>query len=381
MKPAVRMVATGVAVSALVMVPSTTWGQTIQGENEYPSVRIQGRVQPQFYYLDNTAYSDQVGPTNQIFLRRARFRFRVKLRDDLSILLNPSFEGTPASVRIQDAYMDLRLSSGEGSGLYSLLRVGQFKTRFGRYENKSSTNLPSLERGRGLGMLSGASNDLFKGAKYLGRDVGAAVFLGSTTSPAHWGHGKPPEGREQSKHPWGVSVAIFNGQGASAADVNNTKSFGTRGTFRVSSKLDLGAAVYLHDGIVGADSSFTNVAYGLEAEWGAIAAPGLWLDFETMYGQAFTAAKPWMLGFSLVGAYNFRMPEGHLFYALEPAVQLDMGDPNTDAGNDETYLFRIGLNAYLTPQTQFRFMFEDMSFQADGAESIFGIRTGVTISW
>ncbi|MEE8062214.1 MAG: porin [Gemmatimonadales bacterium] len=380
MNPSVRAAAMGLGLAALAAIPTAAYGQTVQGESEYPRIRIQGRMQPQFYYLDNKPYSDEVGPTNQIFLRRARFRFRVYLRDDLSVMLNPSFEGSPAEVRIQDAYIDLRLSRKD-SRLYALFRVGQLKTRFGRYENKSSTNLPSLERGGGAGMVGGASNDLFKSAGFLGRDVGAVFFLGSTTSPAHWGHGKPAGGGEPSKHPWGLAISMFNGQGASASDVNNTKSFGARGSFRVLPKLDLGAAVYRHDGIVGADSSFTNIAYGFEAEWGTLAAPGLWLDFEAMYGQAFTTAEPWMLGLTLIGAYHIRMPEGHVFYALEPAGQLDMGDPATDTNNDRTYLWRIGLNAYLTPQTQFRFMFENMSFQADGAESIFGIRTGITISW
>ncbi len=153
MNPSVRAAAMGLGLAALAAIPTAAYGQTVQGESEYPRIRIQGRMQPQFYYLDNKPYSDEVGPTNQIFLRRARFRFRVYLRDDLSVMLNPSFEGSPAEVRIQDAYIDLRLSRKD-SRLYALFRVGQLKTRFGRYENKSSTNLPSLERGGGACMVS-----------------------------------------------------------------------------------------------------------------------------------------------------------------------------------------------------------------------------------
>ncbi|MEE8268080.1 MAG: porin, partial [Gemmatimonadales bacterium] len=243
-------------MAAFAAVPSTALGQEIRGENEFPRIRIQGRMQPQFYLLDNEPYANAVGPTNQLFLRRARFRFRVYLQDNLSVMLNPSFEGSPATVRIQDAYVDIRLSKRD-AGTYILLRTGQFKTRFGRYENKSSTNLPSLERGGGAGQLEAASNDLFKGAGFLGRDVGITAFFGNTTSPAHWGFGKNASG-ETPEHGWGLSVSMFNGQGASAADVNNNKSFGARGTYRILPKLDVGAAVLLHDGIVGTDSSFTN---------------------------------------------------------------------------------------------------------------------------
>jgi hypothetical protein len=48
---------------------------------------------------------------------------------------------------------------------------------------------------------------------------------------------------------------------------------------------------------------------------------------------------------------------------------------------DGSWLFRIGANAYLTPKTQIRLMLENQSFNADGLPSIFGIRTGITISW
>ncbi len=379
MKPGTWARWIGFSVAAFAAVPSTALGQEIRGENEFPWIRIQGRIQPQFYLLDNEPYANAVGPTNQLFLRRARFRFRVYLQDNLSVMLNPSFEGSPATVRIQDAYVDIRLSKRD-AGTYILLRTGQFKTRFGRYENKSSTNLPSLERGGGAGHVDVASNDLFKDAGFLGRDVGIAAFFGNTTSPAHWGFGKTASG-EAPKHGWGVSVSMFNGQGASAADVNNNKSFGARGTYRILPKLDIGAAVLLHDGIVGTDSSFTNVAYGLEAEWGKLAAPGLWLTRETMYGQAFSAAKPWMFGLSLIGAYHIRLKEGSTFWAIEPAVQIDMGDPDTDASGDGSWLFRIGANAYLTPKTQIRLMLENQSFNADGLPSILGVRMGITVSW
>ena len=380
MRPLVKAGSLLLGLTCVLVMPNVVQGQTLKGDKEFPTIRIKGRIQPQFYGLDNGDYRDQVGPTNQMFLRRARFQFRVYLRDDISLLLNPSFEGTPAKVRIQDAYLDLRLSKA-GAGTYALFRVGQLKRRFGRYENKSSTNLASLERGGGNGLLKATSNDLFKKAGFLGRDVGAVLFLGNTTSAGHAGFGKPADGGSGSSHPWGLSLSVFNGSGASASDVNNAKSFGARGTVRVTGQLDIGAAVFLHDGIVGADSSFTNVAYGLEAEWGRLAQPGLWLDAEWMYGQAFTAGKPWMQGLSVIGAYHIRMPEGSLFYALEPAGQIDVGDPDKDTPEDASWLFRVGVNAYLTPRTQLRLMLENQTFNANGAPTIFGVRTGITVSW
>ncbi len=367
-----------VGIAALI-VGATAPAMQAQDVTSRVPLRVEGRLQPQFFYLDNSDYQNQVGPTNQIFLRRARFRIRMNITDPISVMLNPYFEGTTASLRIQDAYLDWRLSK-KASNTHVLLRTGQFKRQFGRYENKSSTNLPSLERGAGVGMLKNTSNDIFKSAGFLSRDVGAVLFVGNTTSPAHDGFGKNAAG-ETPKHGWGLSFQVFNGQGASASDVNNGKSFGARGTFRLLEQLDLGAAVFVHDGIVGADSSFTNVAYGFEAEWGRMASPGFWAVGEVMLGEAFNAAKTNMFGTSIIAAYHIRMKEGGLFYAIEPAGQFDYADPDTDTDSDGSVLFRVGVNGYVTSRTQIRVMLENQSFEADGASSIFGVRTGVTVSW
>jgi len=93
------------------------------------------------------------------------------------------------------------------------------------------------------------------------------------------------------------------------------------------------------------------------------------------------AGKPDMLGFTAVGAYHFRQREGSWVYALEPAFQIDLVDPNTDVDDTAAVLIRAGLNVYITPVTQLRIMIENQSFHAPGVESIFGLRSAITVHW
>ena len=47
-----------------------------------------------------------------------------------------------------------------------------------------------------------------------------------------------------------LKVGAYNGQGESLNDVNNKKSFGARATAALTSKIDVGASWFSHDGIM-----------------------------------------------------------------------------------------------------------------------------------
>jgi hypothetical protein len=250
-------------------------------------------------------------------------------------------------------------------------RGGQEKRPVSRYELVSSTNLPSIERGGGQGLLARASNDLFTSAGFLSHDVGASLRL---------------EHKLDDVRLVTLKVGAYNGQGESLNDVNDKKSFGARGTVGITPKLDVGASWFAHDGIVTVagtpDSSFTNYAFDIDAQWGKPGDEGLFALAEYLHGNDATAAKLDMQGFQAVAAYNIRMtsPTAWL-YAVEPAVRLDLADPDTDAEDDRVTTLTAALGLYMSSRAWIRVAYERQSFQADGAESISGIRSMLAVSF
>src|SRR5688572_29553163 len=264
---------------------STVLAGRAAAQASYPNVKLSGRLQEQVYYFDNDPYAAQVGPNSNVFTRRARIEARGEISENVSVYIQPSFEGgrnlsgltttctatevpdgggTPvitcrttgrSGLRLRDAYIDVRFTRPENkSALY--LRAGQEKRPFSRYELTSSNNLPSIERGAGQGLLPRASNDLFGGAGFLSHDVGASVRY---------------EYKLDDTRLITVKFGAYNGQGESLNDVNNKKSLGARGTVGITSKLDVGASWFAHDGIVTVggvpDSAFTNYAFDIDASW------------------------------------------------------------------------------------------------------------------
>jgi hypothetical protein len=369
-------------------------------QTTYPNVKLSGRLQEQFYYFDNEAYATTVGVQSNVFTRRARIEARGEISENVSVYIMPSHEGgrnlsgvtttctsSPvppgggtstitcrtsgrSGLRLRDAWVDVRLGkAGDKTGLY--FRGGQEKRPMSRYELLSSNNLPSIERGGGSGLLPRASNDLFTSAGFLSHDVGASVRA---------------EHKLDDVRLLTVKVGAYNGQGESLNDVNDKKSFGARGTMGITPKLDVGASWFTHDGIVTvgtmADSSFTNNAFGLDAQWGKPGDEGLFALAEYLSGDDASAAKLDMQGFQVVAAYNIRMtsPTAWL-YAVEPAVRLDLADPDTDLEDDGATTLTVGVGVYMSSRAWLRVAYERQSFQAADAESISGIRSMLAVNF
>lgn len=370
-----------------------------KGQVTYPNVKLQGRLQEQFYFFDNKAYAPAIGPESNFFTRRARIEARGQISENVTVFIQPSFEGgrplnatttctstpvpagggTPtitcatsgrSGLRLRDAWIDVRFSP-EASKAALYLRAGQEKRPYSRYELTSSTNLPSIERGAGQGLLPRASNDIFSAAGFISHDVGASARL---------------EYKLDDTRLVTVKVGAYNGQGESLNDVNNKKSFGARGTVGLTPKLDVGASWFSHDGIVTVagvpDSSFTNQAFDFDASWGKPGDAGLYALGEYLQGDANTAAKPTMRGFQGLAAYNIRMtsPTSWL-YAVEPAFRIDLADPDTDTDNDRVTTLTAVLGIYMSSKAQLRVAYERESFQAPGAKSISGVRSALTVNF
>jgi hypothetical protein len=379
-----------VIVSAASLVAQTT----------YPNVKLTGRLQEQFYYFNNEPYAAATGPQSNLFTRRARIEARGQITENVTVYIQPSFEGgrnlsgvattctsTPVAagggtpiltcrttgrsgLRLRDAWIDVRFSpEAAKGGLY--LRAGQEKRPYSRYELTSSNNLPSIERGAGQGLVARGSNDLFGANGFLSHDVGASVRY---------------EYKLDDVRLVTLKVGAYNGQGESLNDVNNKKSVGARATAGIYSKLDIGGSWFAHDGIVtvGAtpDSAFTNYAWGVDAQWGKPGDEGLYVLGEYLDGNDATAAKNRIRGFQGLAAYNyrFRSPTSWL-YAIEPAIRFDQADPNTALENDRATLLTAVLGIYMSSKAQLRVAYERQSFQGDVTPAISGVRSALTVNF
>ncbi len=377
-------------LSAGLLLALILGAESAQGQTTYPNVKLTGRLQEQFYYFGNEDYAATVGPQSNLFTRRARVEARGQISENVAVYIQPSFEGgrnlsgvvttctgTPltcrttgrSGLRLRDAYIDVRFSPEASKGaLY--LRGGQEKRPFSRYELTSSTNLPSIERGAGPGLLPRASNDLFGSAGFLSHDVGASVRY---------------EYKLDDTRLVTLKLGAYNGQGESLNDVNNKKSFGARGTFAVTSKLDVGASWFAHDAIVtvdgSPDSTFTNYAFDIDASWGKPGDEGLYALAEYLHGNDASASKFTMQGVQALAAYNIRMtsPTSWL-YAVEPALRIDIADPNTDAEDDAATTLTAVVGIYMSSRAQLRVAYERQSFQ-DDSPSISGVRSALTVNF
>ena len=384
------------AISTILLVAG---GGVGAAQTTYPSIEMSGRLQQQFFYFDNDPYAAAVGTQSNFFIRRARIEVRGQIAENVAVHIQPSFEGgrpltatttctstpvpdgggTPtvtcrttgrSGFRLRDAYVDVRFGK-ETDKTILYLRGGQEKRPMSRYELTSGNNLPSIERGAGQGLLPRASNDLFSGAGFLSHDVGASLRL---------------EHKLDDARLVTVTVGAYNGQGESLNDVNAAKSFGARGTVAVTPKLDVGANWFTHDGILTVegvlDSSATNSAWGVDAQWGKPGDEGLFALAEYLDGTDASADRFDIRGFQALAAYNVRMtsPTAWL-YAVEPSLRIDLADPNTGLGGDRTTTLTAAIGVYLSSRAWLRVAYERQSFQAEGAESISGIRSMMAVSF
>jgi hypothetical protein len=364
---------------------------TAGAQTTYPNVKLTGRLQEQFYFFNNEDYAATVGPESNIFTRRARIEARGQISENVTVYIQPSFEGgrnltslvttctgTPlvcrttgrSGLRLRDAWIDVRFSPEASKGaLY--LRAGQEKRPYSRYELTSSNNLPSIERGAGQGLVPRASNDLFGANGFLSHDVGASLRY---------------EYKLDDTRLVTLKVGAYNGQGESLNDVNNKKSLGARATAAIYSKLDIGGSWFAHDGIVtvgtAPDSTFTNYAWGVDAQWGKPGDEGLFVLGEYLDGNDATAAKNKIRGIQGLAAYNYRFqsPTSWL-YAIEPAFRVDISDPNTVVDNDRATLITAVLGIYMSSKAQLRVAYERQSFQDDVTPAISGIRSALTVNF
>ncbi len=379
--------------------------RTASAQTTFPSVKVTGSLQSQGYWYNHTTFAGDSG-LSDIFLRRARIEVEGEINEYVKVKIQPSFEGgrelsqqptitctavpagggTPtctssggrSGFRLRDAFVEVNFAKPSAKTQFGI-RMGQEKRPFNRYTLSSSRNLPSIERGAGQGLPGAASFDLLNSAGIVEHDVGMSASFRRTIGDNRFVT---------------LKAAVTNGEGESVArDRNNRKSFGFRGTADVYRKLNLGASFYSHDNanlVAAADSSYNNTAWGVDAQWGKAGDPGLYVVTDFFSGKDRSKAANKMRGLQVVGAYNIRMtkPESWL-YAIEPAIRVDIADPNTKLSGSEvttqaqarvTTLTAV-MGFYMSSKAQFRIAYERQSSELKGTAKIGGIRTALTVNF
>ena len=85
-----RVIARGFVSSILV---GAGIAATAAAQTTYPNVKLSGRLQEQFYFFDNEDFAGQIGPESNVFTRRARIEARGDISENVSVYIQPSFEG------------------------------------------------------------------------------------------------------------------------------------------------------------------------------------------------------------------------------------------------------------------------------------------------
>ena len=351
-----------------------------------PSIRVSGRMQLQ-YRLSSGDSSDSFDPAavdNQFLVRRMRIQADVRFGDNMLLVIQPSFE--MGSLRMRDAYLRVGLARGLG------LTMGQEKSPFQRYELTSSNTLPSIERGvviSGLRIQQEAMNNLVVANGYGSHDLGA--FFDYTT----------PNTR------FAIKAGVQGGSRESTRDVNNAKSYFARatGTVLVNAEdqpvLQVGASFAARDRAICnpvpssctssattsksfyADSSKMTTAFGLDFELGGFR-PGLHIigDFVAgdnvpvplranapllNTGNLLNSADSNIVTFAsvhVVGAYRIvtGTSETRLIKMIEPALRVDLTDPDTDQTENAAYLITPAISLYFANTVILRAGFDYYSY-------------------
>ena len=364
------------SASSLALLTMLTAGAAA-AQTTYPNVKVGGRLQVEFYDFnngENALYaalpaSARAAESN-FLIRRARIEAKGNLTENITFIIQPNYTTGQSGVTLKDAYLDVAFTKPEAKSAF-VLRAGQFKRYFGRYELTSSNNLPSLERGAYRGLVPVSSNDLAIANGFEAHDIGAGLmFTGLDKRLALMG-------------------SVMNGAlSPNNLDLNNGKSFYGRATFAITPMLSVGGSYASHDFVqrpdttVPADSSATNTGWGLDAQWSAPGNEGLYVMVDYLSGENTLNSANEIWGFQGVAAYNIRMKSPTSFlYAIEPAFRYDIAEPNNRVIDDQTTLITAGVNLYLSSKAQFRLMYESQSFEDSSLKTISGFRTALTMNF
>ena len=131
------------------------------------------------------------------------------------------------------------------------------------------------------------------------------------------------------------------------------------------------------------DSSFTNYAWGVDAQWGKPGDEGLYALAEYLEGDDASAGQA--PDARHAGRRRLQHPDEQS-HALAlrgraPVRAVDLADPDTDTDDDGATVITAGVGVYMSSKAWFRIAYEREDFQAATRASISGIRSMLAVSF
>lgn len=292
-------------------------------------ITLTGRVHTQF---NTTSVDEEVA--SEFLMRRARLTAEIRVSDFVSGKVQPDFgEG---KINLKDAYLRLNFSPEFRA------TIGQFKRPFDLFELTSSTKILVVERTgaiRGVNTCAGSGGicSLSQFTEKLGlsdRDIGVLF-----------------DGHDGSKR-LAYMVSLTNGSGPNVKEENDRKSFAGRLEVELRKDLRIAGNVSVHDFTdtlkaedyavaYGGDLELGNYKTGLHVQAGAVAGDN-WKKLDAA-GDASTFATA-----QGIVTYRFPLSGNRFVEALEPVGRVSWGDPDTDASDDDGFLFTLGFMVHFT---------------------------------
>lgn len=350
-------------LAASVMLADSLRAQEVKTVNA-KSWELSGNIQLQHLY--NTDIEGDASRTNQGFrMRRGRLVAKAKLTDYVETSFQIDVRDN--SPRLKDAEGKIKL----GSNLY--FRFGQFKVPVWREELRSSTRLLLVERSAAADFL--VNNNL--SARHLGVEFGRAPKEG-VQFMFNFSNGAGEGGREDA----GVNKTGL---------INNGKLLTGRLNWIASKTFHIGVSGAMnHVGINTLTTDNTGTISAITPDFGAYFTTGEKSQLDIEGGLAIGKISKEFIGaqaaddqefklFDVTGRWltQFSAANANLggLDAFELAAGFTLLDPNSNVTNSQTKYLRFGPALYFGKQTRLQFNAEFEMPDAEGAESVFQIRS------
>lgn len=290
---------------------------------------LSGRLQMQF----NTTSVDSLDgvrlPESEMRIRRARLTLDVTFNDLLSARIEPDYGSSGFSLK--DAYIRLSFSPAFRATL------GQFKRPFDLFELTSSTRILVVERAgtiRGVDTCGGiesvcALSAFTEELGYSDRDVGVLLDGAAGGGVFHY------------------AAALTNGEGQNKRESNSNKQYTGRVSVEPVTDVVVSANASVKDyahpttgaqefaTAFGGDVEIGNFTRGLHVQAGVVAGD----NWAVPTGLESVAS--FVSGQAIV---TYKAPLTHKYVTgIEPVGRASWGDPNTDAADDDGWLFTPGV--------------------------------------
>jgi len=318
-------------VIGLLLLPATGAAQiTVTTGNA--ELKVGGYMQVQLA----TSSVDSYPQTTDLFIRRARLVFDLKLNDFISARFQPSYD--EFSTAIQDAYVRLAFAP------QARVTVGQFKRPFSVFSLTSSSQILVIERsgivpGVGTCQPVGICTHSFlsEALRFGGRDLGAMVDGALGTGRLHY------------------AFSITNGSGIRQEEENGTKSYTGRLQLALPKNVHLSGQIGVHDFIN--DARQINdyaTAWALDVDWGTFER-GLHVQAGVLSGENWRnldddGVPTDFVAFEGIAAFKHLIGGEHRVSAIEPVLRVSVSEMN-EAGGDGV-LYTPGVVFYFVGRTK-----------------------------